>query len=199
MRNSFILIFLFLLGASACKDERSDIGDQYFKQGQYKEAVAAYTEYLKLEPTHIKSLYNRGRAYEELGQHEKALADFHKIIKEDPLNVNAYLSVTSDFYYRQQDYENTVFYADKTLKLNENNPVAHTLKGKAYQKLGKLNEAMAAYNAAISVDKEYADAYLSRALLRIHLKQTSRACTDLTMAKSLGASNAAEIINKYCK
>ncbi|UII30745.1 tetratricopeptide repeat protein [Fulvivirga ulvae] len=199
MRNTFIVMFLFLLVAGACKDESSDLGDQYFRNGQYKEAVAAYTEYLTLEPTHIKSLYNRGRAYEELGQHDKALADFHKIIKEDPLNVNAYLSITSDYYYRQQDYENTVFYADKTLKLNENNPVAHTLKGKAYQKLGKLNEALAAYNAAISVDKEYADAYLSRALLRIHLKQTSRACADLTMAKSLGAKSAADVMGKYCK
>lgn len=199
MRNTFIVIFSFLLAISACKDERSDVGDQYFKNGEYKEAVAAYTEYLKLEPTHIKSLYNRGRAYEELGEHEKALADFHKVLKEDPLNANAYLSVTSDYYYRQNDYENTIFYADKTLKLNENNPVAHTLKGKAYQKLGKLNEAMAAYNAAISVNRDYADAYLSRALLRIHLKQTSRACADLLMAKNLGADNAAEITKKYCR
>ena len=199
MRNTFIVIFFLLLATGACKDERSDLGDQHFKNGEYKKAIAAYTEYLTLEPTHIKSLYNRGRAYEELGEYEKALADFRKVLKEDPVNANAYLSVTSDYYHRQNDYENTIFYAEKTLKLNENNPAAHTLKGKAYQKLGKLNEAMAAYNAAISVNRDYADAYLSRALLRIHLKQTSRACADLKVAESLGATNASGVLKKYCR
>lgn len=197
MKNIFIAL-LALIAVTGCKDERSDMGDKHFKSGNYKEAINAYTEYLRLEPTHVKSLYNRGRAYEELGEHEKALADFNKVVKEDPLNTNAYLSITSDYYYRQQDYENTIFYAEKVLALNENSVVAHTLKGKAYQKLGKLKEAMAAYNAAISVDKEYADAYLSRGLLRVHLNQTSRACADFQMATSLGSDRAKEAQKKYC-
>ncbi|WP_185113995.1 tetratricopeptide repeat protein [Fulvivirga imtechensis] len=197
MKNIFIALLCFAV-ITGCKDERSDLGDKHFKNGEYKEAVKAYTEYLRLEPTHVKSLYNRGRAYEELGEYEKALADFNKVVKEDPLNTNAYLSITSDYYYRQQDYENTIFYAEKVLAQNENSVIAHTLKGKAYQKLGKLQEAMAAYNAAISVDKEYADAYLSRGLLRVHLNQISRACADFQMAASLGSDKAKAVSKKYC-
>ncbi|UII24060.1 tetratricopeptide repeat protein [Fulvivirga ligni] len=200
MRNILVVGFLIALTIfSSCKDERSDLGDKYFKSGEYDKAVKAYTDYLHLEPTHIKSLYNRGRAYEELGQHDKAIADFNKVIKEDPLNASAYLSLASDFYYRLHDYENTIFYAEKALKYNEDNATAHTIKGKAFQKLGKLEEAMSAYNDAISVDKEFADAYLSRGLLRIHLKQTSRACTDFKLAKSLGSSSADQVVSKYCK
>ena len=199
MRVFLTIFFSIAVLFTACKDEESNNGDKFFKKGEYQKAVAAYTEYLRLEPTHIKSLYNRGRAYEELGEPEKALQDFKKVIKEDPLNVNAHLSITNDFYHRLNDYENTIFYADKTLKLNEKNAVAHTLKGKAFQKLGKLQEAMAAYNAALSVNDEYADAYVSRGLLKIHMGQKSRACSDLKMAKSLGAGNAEDIIKKYCK
>jgi len=195
---SNILIGLsLLLSVVACKDERSKLGDQYFKGGEYEKAIDAYTEYLRLEPTHIKSLYNRGRAYEELGKHQEALEDFNKVLKEDPQNANALLSLASDYFHRLQDYENTIFYAQKVLKVEES-ALAHTLIGKGQQKLGNLEEALAAYNNAISVNKEFADAYISRGSLRTYLKQYSRACTDFKLASSLGATSADKLVKKYC-
>lgn len=196
--KSLLLIVVVFTMVVACKDERSELGDRYFKQGEYQKAIDAYTEFLRLEPTHIKSLYNRGRAYEELGKYSEALEDFNAVLKEDPTNINALLSVAADHYYRLQDYENTIFYSEKVLAADES-AMAHTLIGKAHQKLGELNEAMAAYNAAISVDKEYADAYVSRGSLRVYLKQYNRACADFKIAKSLGVQNANELLNRYCK
>lgn len=192
-------LFLLLISLGSCKDESSDLGDQYFKKGEYQKAIDAYTEFLKYEPGHVKSLYNRGRAYEELKQYDKALQDFNEVIKKDPANANAYMSIASDYYYRQKDYENTVFYAEKALDADENNAVAYTLQGKGYQKLGKLQEALNAYNSAISVDKEYVDAYLSRGYLRIYQKQTSRACADFRVAASLGSDNANKLVKRFCR
>lgn len=195
--SNILLGLIILLSVVACKDERSELGDKYFKSGDYQKAIDAYTEYLRLEPTHIKSLYNRGRAFEELGKHEEALQDFNKVLKEDPQNANALLSLATDYYYRLQDYENTIYYAQKVLKVEES-AMAHTLIGKGQQKLGNLKEALAAYNNAISVNKEYADAYISRGSLRTYLKQYSRACTDFKLASSLGATNADALVKKYC-
>lgn len=194
-----LFTLLVLVFALSCKNENSELGDNYFNNGEYQKAVDAYSEYLRMQPRDIKTIYNRGRAYEELKNYNKALEDFRKVIKEDPLNVNAHLSITSDFYYRLKDYENTIFFSDKVLKLDEKNALAHTLKGKANQKLGQLREAMSSYNDAISVNKEFADAYLSRGSLRIYLKQISRACGDLQLAKSLGANQAEQLITKYCQ
>ena len=47
------------------------------------------------------------------------------------MNINAHLSITVDYYNRLHDYENTIFYAEKVLKLDETNANAFTLKGKA--------------------------------------------------------------------
>ncbi len=199
MTRVLSLIVFSLIVFCSCKNESSKLGDQHFKKGEYQKAVDAYSQYLRMQPRDIKSIYNRGRAYEELGEYEKALEDFRKVIKEDPLNVNGHLSIANDYYYRLKDYENTIFFAEKVIELDANSALAHTLKGKAHQKLGQLNEAMAAYNDAISVDKEFADAYLSRGSLRIYLKQTSRACADFKMAKPLGAQKADELISKYCR
>ena len=197
MSRLFVLvIIIFALG---CKNENSQLGDKLFNEGKYQEAIAAYTEYLRLQPRDIKTIYNRGRAYEELQQFDKALDDFRSVIKEDPLNVNGHLSIASDFYYRLKDNDNAILFAEKVIKLDEKNVLAHTLKGKSHQKLGQLEEAMSAYNDAISVDKEYADAYISRGSLRVYLNQTSRACSDFKLAKSLGAQQADNLIGKYCR
>jgi tetratricopeptide (TPR) repeat protein len=197
MKNVFVLFFA--LAIVSCSNENSKNGDKFFSNGEYEKAVEAYTVYLNTEPRDIKTIYNRGRAYEELGKYELALKDFNRVIKEDPLNVNAHLSIMADYYDRLNDYENTIFFAEKVLKLDETNAYAFTLKGKAHQKLGQLQEALTDYNAAISVDKEYAEAYLSRGALRIYTKQTSRACSDFRMAQTLGVEKADELIKKYCR
>lgn len=198
MRQAIFFI-IAVIALVACNGEESKLGDEYFKKGEYQKAVDAYTEYISLQPRNVKSLYNRGRAYEELGKHKEALEDFHAVIKEDPLNTSALLSVTNDFYSRLHDYENTIFYAEKVLALDQNNALAHTLKGKSYQKLGKLSEAMSSYNAAISVNREFVDAYLSRGSLRVYLKQTKKACADFKVAASLRPEAGEKLVKKYCK
>jgi tetratricopeptide (TPR) repeat protein len=197
MKNS--LLILVILTLFSCKNENSKNGDLFFSRGEYEKAVEAYTIYLNTEPRDVKTIYNRGRAYEELGRYELALKDFNRVLKVDPLNVNAYLSITSDYYGRLNDFENTIFYAEKVLKFDETNAQAFTLKAKALQKLGRVQEALTAYNAAISVDKEYADAYLSRGSLRLVGNQKNSACSDFKIAKSLGDEKAEELIKKYCR
>lgn len=189
------LIFIALTG---CKDERSDLGDQYFKRGEYNKAIQSYNEYINLYPEHLKSIYNRGRAYEEIGEFDKALEDFRHVLKRDPENVNAILSLANNYYVRQKDYENTIFYVDKALEFDKKNALAYVLKGRANQKLGNTNEALENYNKAIAADREYADAYISRGALRVAVNHKARACNDFKTAKALGSKQANQLINKYC-
>jgi len=199
MRNRGIFAMLAMLFFLACNDESSEVGDKYFKTGKYEEAIAAYNEYLELKPKHVKSLYNRGRAYEELGQFDQAMKDFKFVLKEDPNNVNALMSIGKDAFYRKSDFESSIYYFEKALKRDADNAVALTFKGKSHQRLGNLKEAMEDYNAAISVDKDYGDTYLSRGALRIFLKQRAKACADFRVAKGLGVKEADRVIAKYCK
>ena len=196
----FRYILIFSISAilfAGCSNDQSDLGDRYFRKGSYDQAVAAYTEYLRLNPTDLKTLYNRGRAYQELGKDEKALEDFQKVIKQDPTNVNALLSVANDYFVRLRDFENAIFYADKVLKQNPN-AAAFTLRGKSLQKLGQLTEAMEAYNDALSTNDSYADAYLSRGSLFIYLNRNDRACSDFQNARALGL-DVDQYIEKYCR
>jgi tetratricopeptide (TPR) repeat protein len=192
-----ILIFFSTLVFLACSNEQSEIGDREFRKGNYEQAIKAYTDHLRLNPNDLTTLYNRGRAYQELEKDEKALEDFQNVIKQDPTNVNALLSVANDYFSRLRDYENAIFYADKVLKQNPN-ASAFTLKGKALQKIGMLDEAMAAYNDALSTNDAYADAYLSRGSLFIYLNREQRACSDFQRAGALGL-DVEQYLEKYCR
>lgn len=181
----------------SCKDEAVVKGDVLFEQGKYEEAVAAYDEYLKLNPTHVKSIYNKGRAYEELGQYDKALETFRRALEIDGKNVAALLSV-GQYYYRKEDYKNAAFNFDKAVTIDDSNSKAHFLLGRSYHLQGMVKEAMGAYDNAISLNKELGDAYLYRGALRVNLKQRANACSDFKIAKSLGVKDADEALSKYC-
>ena len=78
--------FLFIVLVNilfACQNENSLLGDRYFEAGDYQKAIEAYNEYLKLKPRHVKSIYNRGRCYQELGQYDRAMVDFNKVVDLD--------------------------------------------------------------------------------------------------------------------
>lgn len=198
MSSKFNIFFgLFFLILVSCSSDKSDQGDRLYRKGDFEQAIDAYTEYLVLNPTDLKTLYNRGRAYQELGKDEQALEDFMKVVKEDPTNVNALLSIANDYYHRIHDYENAIFYSDKVLKIS-GNAMAFTLKGQSFQRLGKLNEAMQAYNDAISTTETYGDAYISRGSLFVYLNQDERACRDFQQARALDA-NVDDYISKYCE
>ena len=81
---SILLIAIFLVG---CSNGNSVGGDELFEDGKYQEAIKAYSSYLATNPTHIKSLYNRGRSFEETGNTIKATEDFEKIIELDEIKL----------------------------------------------------------------------------------------------------------------
>mgnify|MGYP001254312270 CR=1 FL=1 len=71
---------LMMVVFSACNSDVTREADVLFKDGKYNEAIESYTEYLSTKPKDIKSLYNRGRAYEEVGQLEEAREDFEAVL-----------------------------------------------------------------------------------------------------------------------
>ena len=85
------IYFVFLL--FSCSSEESRQADTYYKNKNYKKAIELYTESLKLKPNDTKSLYRRGRAYEELKDFDNAVSDFNKVLSLDKDDVNATLSL----------------------------------------------------------------------------------------------------------
>lgn len=198
MINRCLPIIAIVLLIASCTSQVSKDADALFMQGEYEAAIAAYTEFLTTKPRDIKSIYNRGRAYEELGQLGKARADFIKVLDIDSENINANLSM-GKYWYNQEDYKQAIDFFDKVLTVDSNVESAYLLKGRSLHKMGNLKEANRNYNVVIDLNNKNQDAYLYRGALRVSLNQTSRACDDFTRARALGSEEAGTAFNKYCK
>jgi len=198
MKNyiGFFLVITLFLGIS-CGSEESSSGDVLFEEGKYKEAIDYYSEYLSTHPDHANTLYNRGRAYEELGQSEKAIQDFEKIIELDPKNINAYIAL-SKLSYNDKNFNKVLVYAGKAVELNENSAQAHFLSARGAHQLGYFDQALESYNNVISINKDHGEAYLYRGALKVGMEKNRSACEDFNFAKLLNVEGAEKAIQDYC-
>lgn len=193
-----LLVLVLGIACIACETEERGKGDELYNDGDYAEAVKAYDEYIKLHPSHVKSIYNRGRSYEELGKYQLAFQDFEKVLEIDQKNTSALLSM-SKFYYRDHKYEKSKYYSDLAVKANDNLPDAHFWSGRALHQLGLFSEALTAYNNAINLNRELGEAYLYRGAIKMQSHHKKSACADFKTAKDLHVKEAEVAQKKYCQ
>ncbi|PIB35172.1 hypothetical protein BFP72_07065 [Reichenbachiella sp. 5M10] len=196
MKN-ILWVVLAAVSMLACETEDRTKGDSLYASKEYKSAVKAYDEYLELHPTHVKSLYNRGRSYEELKEYDKALADFNQVLELDKKNTSAMLSL-SKYYYRAEKFDQSLFYAESAIKVKDDMAEGFFWVARASHHMGDFPKAKAAYNNAINLNKQYGEAYLYRGALKMQEDKKTGACQDFKQAKNLGIKEAEAAIKKYC-
>ncbi len=194
----YIIHAFILVAAIGCNNQDSFNGDDLFEDEKYEEAIDAYTSYLSTHPDHVKSLYNRGRSYEEVGQAEPAIKDFEAIIELDPKNISAYLSLAK-ISYNLHLYNKVLIYTGGAIKINENSAQAHFLAGRAEHQLGYFDQALESYNNAITINRDFGEAYLYRGAVKVGKDRLRSACEDFKFAKSLNIPEAEGAIKEYCR
>ena len=117
--NYLIYIVLLVLCLSGCACERRteerwkeqyDVGLQYLLEGDYEEAILAFTTTIEIDPMRPESYLERAAAYLELGDDasvEAALADYQKAVELEPTNGQTYV-LLAQTYMRQGNYDQAV-------------------------------------------------------------------------------------------
>lgn len=90
MKKLFILFTILIFtttNAFAISNEailEYNQGIDYYKLGQYENAIASFRTAIKLDPNYIDAYYNLGTVYESLHQYDAALSVFKQIIVRKP-------------------------------------------------------------------------------------------------------------------
>lgn len=182
----------------SCSETKRNPADRYFEKGEFQLAVETYTEDLKYKPTDVKMLYSRGRAYQEMGNLKDAKSDFESALNQDPNNSQALMSLAS-VQLEEKNYGSALLYASKAADIPGAPAMASFLKGRALHQMGLPEDALKAYGTAIQIDKNFAQAYFTRGMLKVGLDRNKQACEDFKLASVLEYPGADEMLNKYCK
>ena len=64
---------------AATATDKIELGQKYLTELNYTEAIASFTEAIKLDPNNVQAYMGRAEAYVALGEYDKALADYRFI------------------------------------------------------------------------------------------------------------------------
>lgn len=88
--------------------EQYDLGVRYLSEGNYREAIIAFTAAIEIDPKQAQAYVGRGDAYIGSGETEENLSaaqmDYEKAIELDETDASAWLGL-ADVYIRQGNYD----------------------------------------------------------------------------------------------
>lgn len=99
--------------------QKKEEGNELFKQDKFPEAVAAYTESIKRDPSEHTAYSNRAAAYLKLGAYNDALKDAEKCLEIKPDFVKGHVRKGHAYFWTKQ-YNRALQAYDAGLKIDPN-------------------------------------------------------------------------------
>jgi len=169
-----------------------DRGNTHYENGEFDEAIDAYTEAIKRDPNLSSAYYGRAMAYSQKEDDDSRIEDLDKVIELSPDNADAYLE-RADAFICKEFYKPAKKDLEKVLEINKNNEMAikylaminaaieenHNIAaetssnlpddiealyntGSYYLLQSKFDEAIECFDKVIESNSSYADVYYSR-------------------------------------
>ncbi len=173
-----------------------DLGNLFYKVGDYGGAIENFTEALRLNPNDAKAYLNRANAHYEIAQHigerdreyKAALEDYNQALRLNPQDSEALVkrgTIRYEIapYSKDPDkaYKGALYDFNRALNINPNNAKAYVKRGTArYQFIQNDADSHKAYknviddfNQALRLNPEDAEAYFKRGIVRSEIAQYS--------------------------
>ncbi len=121
-------------------------------QSKYDEAIQAFDEAIRLNPTNAMAWVSKGVTLHHQGKSDEAVKAFDEAIRRDPNlaeTLSNYCAVAwpdkGVAFINQSKYYEAIRDSDEIIMLNPNNALAWYKKGAALEALGQTAEADAAF------------------------------------------------------
>jgi tetratricopeptide (TPR) repeat protein len=164
---------------------------EHVRAEQFDCALGACSEAIRLDSRLATAYACRGGVLSNTGELLKALKDFDQALSLQPDN--------GDFYYSRAQINDRLGNTDSALadlakaveliKSEFGRSVAFALRGRIYQKSGKLNESIKDYTEAIRLAPDFAYHHANRAEVHFDQKEYQKAITDYSEAIRLDPTN----------
>ena len=155
----------------------------YGALNEIENAVADFSEAYSLDGN-PEYLLLRGKGRHELGRHEEAVADFTEVLRQSPDSPEAYMWRASS-HLRLENYDACLADCEKTVIRLPNIAQNWHMIGLARSGKKEFEKAVHAFDRAIEIDNNFADAYLYRSCAFAELGDEEAAEADRKKAVEL--------------
>jgi tetratricopeptide (TPR) repeat protein len=188
-RHADVSAFINALREQKTKEQWLKEGEAHSSAKRYGEALAAYEQAIRLDPTDALAYRKKGVALEYLQRYEEALAACEQAIRLDPTDVIAHhgKGVALGYLHR---YEEAAAGYEQAIRLNPTYAEVYRDTGVALGYLRRYEEALAACEQAIRLDPNNADAYYNRGVVYYDLNEYQKAVADYDRAIQLDPNYA---------
>ena len=144
--------------------------------------------------------YERAELRAQAGKFREAVMDYNTFF--DAVGGD----VTALFYYQREQaemqcrmYQQALNDINKAVEMAPEDVDFLVEKGSVHLRVNQLDEAIAAFQKAISMNDQYAAAYRMLGYCQAMQKKNKEACANFAKAKELGDTVVDQLIEKYCK
>ncbi len=143
--------------------EHFDRGLFYLKAQVWDEAVAEFHKVLELDPVYAEAWYNIGVAYRGSERWKEAIGAFQEALKIQPRWHMVRLAIAR-MQYDFGNYETAALTCKEAIELGCRHPDVFQILGLAASHLGRIKEAIDAFEQLVRLRPNLADAHLNLAL-----------------------------------
>jgi tetratricopeptide (TPR) repeat protein len=152
----------------------NNLGSALNELGKYDEAIAHYTEALRIRPNVAEPHYNLGTALARQGKLRESISHYTEALRIEPGYAEACNNL-GEVLRQQERYDEAISYYSKALQLRPDYPEAHSNLGIALAQQGKLKKAMAHFSEALRLQPDYAAAHFNLALALVRQERLEEA------------------------
>ncbi len=141
------------------------LGEAHMRTGRYEDAVLAFERAIELDPYYSGAWTNMGDSLAMLGDHQEAIRAYDKALGINQRDIYALLrkgmslQETGDSTRAMENYQEVIRLADLEIRKHPNyasfDAEIWTNKGDALSRLGRYEEAVAAYNTALEINPKF--------------------------------------------
>ncbi len=180
----FILCVVLMFSASACKSqptwqEQYDLGIRYLSEGNYEEAIIAFTAAIEIDPQQALAYIGRADAYKYSGKEEwdfsKAEEDYQIAIELDETIVDAWIGLADLYFKNFNDIQRAVNTLEAYLEIDNSNMEVRYSLADLYIESGDSRRAVEVMEGCLEEDNSNVDTWIKLINIYINLKDFDRA------------------------
>jgi tetratricopeptide (TPR) repeat protein len=146
-------------------------------------AMADCDQVIKLNPKSTYAYNNRGATFQRMGDYARASADYGAATKLQPNNADAR---AARYWVRAaggREVQQAINDCDQALKIKADQPDVRDIRGFVNLRLGKIDDAIKDYDAALKLDPKLAGALYGRGVAKMKKNDRAGGGADIASAK----------------